>query len=321
MKFLHTVHVLGILVVLSYLTALPLLIPCPVNNGGLVSAILLLHPSLDPLNNSCDRTGIGRYRYGHRPHQPQYLYQYQFQYNSDDVGGDNTAGENCNNDDNRQNKNSIAINSSSDTNNSTNNNKNKMTTEEDVDCVLSLQDQAMQLRREAEQLQRTLEQTKQQKIQRERDKVDQWIEALLIQTRIDDNSELLKNTDQVSQYMMEERYSAEQVLKIFTRLNEVRIESGRRAECRSDCSPLMSLLVEATNKLDCTERDQNPNKRWKYKVERILQKKLFASDWNIDYVDEDEQWVHVWHSRVGGWNEGRNFFNEEQIDTKTHNVD
>ena len=289
MKFLHTVHVLGILVVLSYLTALPLLIPGPVNNGGLVSAILLLHPSLDPLNNSCDRTGIGRYRYGHRPHQPQYLYQYQFQYNSDDVGGDNTAGENCNNDDNRQNKNSIAINSSSDTNNSTNNNKNKMTTEEDVDCVLSLQDQAMQLRREAEQLQRTLEQTKQQKIQRERDKVDQWIEALLIQTRIDDNSELLKNTDQVSQYMMEERYSAEQVLKIFTRLNEVRIESGRRAESRSDCSPLMSLLVEATNKLDCTERDQNPNKRWKYKVERILQKKLFASDWNIDYVDEDEQ--------------------------------
>jgi len=157
--------------------------------------------------------------------------------------------------------------------------------------LLSLKDEATRFRKEAEELQRALEETKRNKMERETAKVDRWIENLfLIESKIDDdNTELLKNVDQVYRHMMEERYSTEQVLKIFNRLNEVRLEEGRSAESRSDCSPLMSLLVDATNKLDCTDREDNPNKRWTYRVEKILQKKLFARDWNIEYVSEEEE--------------------------------
>jgi len=171
---------------------------------------------------------------------------------------------------------------------------------------LSLQEQAEILRKDAESLKIKLEETKRNKIERERVKVDKWIDELLLidiesttttsnrhtgkgNTRID----LLKNTDQVYQYMMQKRYSSEQVFKIFHRLSEIRLDdtNGRSTESRSNCSPLMSLLIDATNKLDCTERHENPNKRWKatIKVEQILQKKLFGRDWNIEYISEHEE--------------------------------
>mmetsp|Transcript_1321 Transcript_1321/g.1408 ORF Transcript_1321/g.1408 Transcript_1321/m.1408 type:complete len:352 (-) Transcript_1321:104-1159(-) len=173
---------------------------------------------------------------------------------------------------------------------------------------LSLQEEAEKLRKDAESLKIKLEETKKNKIERERVKVDKWIDELLLidiesttttttsnrntgkgNTRID----LLKNTDQVYQYMMQKRYSSEQVFKIFNRLSEIRLEetNGRSTESRSNCSPLMSLLIDATNKLDCTERHENPNKRWKntIKVEQILQKKLFGRDWNIEYISEHEE--------------------------------
>jgi hypothetical protein len=149
--------------------------------------------------------------------------------------------------------------------------------------LLSLQAQAAKLREEANRLQQDLEQFKLEKIQRETEKVDRWIDELLIESKVNENTELLKTVDQVFERLTEDRYSAEQVNKIFKRLCQL-----RRQESRSNCSPLMSLLVDAAGKLDCTEREDNPNKRWNHKVERILRKKLFARDWNIELEDEDE---------------------------------
>lgn len=121
-------------------------------------------------------------------------------------------------------------------------------------------------------------------MKREINKIDGWIEDLLIQVTLGDGTELLKTVDQVYDALMEERYSGLHVLKIFERLCDL-----REQESRSNCSPLMELLVDATGKLDCTEREDNPNKRWNYKVERVLRRKLFARDWNIHYVSEDEK--------------------------------
>ena len=96
-------------------------------------------------------------------------------------------------------------------------------------------------------------------------------------------TELLKDVDQVLERLRDDRYSAEQINKIFRRLCEIRPQ-----ESRSIISPMMELLVDAACKLDCQERDENPNKRWNHRVERLLRKKLFARDWNIELRDEDE---------------------------------
>jgi hypothetical protein len=197
----------------------------------------------------------------------------------------------------------------------------------------SLQEQAEQLRREARELQLSLQQQKLEKARAEQEKIDRWIDDLLIEARFSGGSsgdggtdagvetttslpeissssssqsmssntslvsrsstsssststtttELLKTVDQVLERLRDDRYSAEQVNKIFRRLCELRPQ-----EARSDLSPMMELLVDAAGKLDCTDRDENPNKRWNGRVERLLRKKLFARDWNIDLRDEDE---------------------------------
>ncbi|KAG7370716.1 hypothetical protein IV203_019286 [Nitzschia inconspicua] len=155
--------------------------------------------------------------------------------------------------------------------------------------LLSMQAQAAKLREEAKSLQLALQQEKRDKIQRETEKVDRWIEELLIESKVNENTELLKTVDQVLERLMEDRYSAEQVNRIFKRLCEIRTQ-----ESRSNCSPLMSLLVDASCKLDCMERENNPNKRWNHKVERLLQKKLFARDWNIELDEDDEDSGNPW---------------------------
>jgi flagellin-specific chaperone FliS len=166
------------------------------------------------------------------------------------------------------------------------------TLEVDNQDLLSLQAQAAKLREEAKSLQLALQQEKQDKIQRETEKVDRWIEELLIEAKVSENTELLKTVDQVLERLTEDRYSAEQVNKIFKRLCDIRTQ-----ESRSNCSPLMSLLVDAAGKLDCTEREDNPNKRWNHKVERVLQKKLFARDWNIELEDEEDDTGNPWKLR------------------------
>ncbi|KAL3908566.1 MAG: hypothetical protein SGARI_003002 [Bacillariaceae sp.] len=165
---------------------------------------------------------------------------------------------------------------------STGSSASTMTLESNTD-LSSLQAQAAKLRQEAQELQIALQQEREDKIVKETEKIDGWIEELLIEAKVGDNTELLKTVDQVWERLKDDRYSAEQVNKIFRRLCDL-----RQQESRSNQSPLMSLLVDAACKLDCMERDDNPNKRWNHKVERGLQKKLFARDWNIELDDEDD---------------------------------
>eukprot|EP00980_Cylindrotheca_fusiformis_P014946 scaffold4095_cov117-Cylindrotheca_fusiformis.AAC.3 len=149
--------------------------------------------------------------------------------------------------------------------------------------ALMLQRQAKMLRKEAEEQTEALRIEQEARIERENRKTDQWIEELLIQCSIDENTEMLNSVDQVFERLKDDRYSQEQVNKIFNRI----CETGP-AQSRSKCSPLMALFVDAVGKLDAVERDENPNKRWSGRVERVLRKKLFALDWGIELEEEDE---------------------------------
>ena len=182
-----------------------------------------------------------------------------------------------NNDDNNDSNNDISIDAISKTTTT----KEFETIGDDLD---SLRAQAAKLREESESLRLALQESKDTKLQKETDKIDGWINDLLIEVKLDDgNTELLKTVDQVLEVLTEDRYSAEQVLKIFKRLCQI-----REQESRSNCSPLMSLLCDATGLLDCKERKDNPNKRWNHKVEKVLRKRLFARDWNIKLESDDD---------------------------------
>jgi uncharacterized protein YjgD (DUF1641 family) len=150
--------------------------------------------------------------------------------------------------------------------------------------VMTLQQQAQALRTEVQLLQRSLNESKALMAQKEMTNVDRWIERLLVNFTIDENTQLLNNVDQVMELLKDGRFSQEQVNKIFVRI----CETGP-AQSRSKCSPLMSLLVDAAGKLDEIEREDNPNKRWSGRVERELRKRLFALDWGIELEDEDRK--------------------------------
>jgi len=148
--------------------------------------------------------------------------------------------------------------------------------------ALTLQQQALALRREAEDLRQALEQSKQEKALAEIQKVDGWIDTLLIECNVNDELQVLQTVDQVMDRLVQDRYSAEQIHKIFARMRQLRPQT-----CRSNCSPLLQLLLEAVGQLDDLERTDNPNKRWSGRVETVLQKKLFALDWGIELDDEE----------------------------------
>jgi hypothetical protein len=275
--------------------------------------LLLLDPSISVsamgLLSTTTKTVVHNGRRHHRRHcyHPHQLYyksqhgeedkdeeQQQFRAPSNDDDDDNNTVEKVSK--NRENDSIKSIVTTTKTNNK-NNNESKSESSE----LMIIQEQAAKLRMEAESLQLALQETRNQKLDREIEKVDQWIDDLfLIQqeseseestTNEDDNNvDILKNVDQVYQYMTDKRFSAEQIYKIFNRLSDIKMErsQGLTCESRSNCSPFMSLLLDAANKLDCTEKEDNPNKRWNYKIERILQKKLFARDWNIEYIADDE---------------------------------
>lgn len=149
--------------------------------------------------------------------------------------------------------------------------------------ALILKKQAEQLRAEAEKQAQELSRAKEDKIEKENYKTDQWIDELLIQYAINENTEMLNSVDQVMERLKKDRYSQEQVNKIFKRI----CETGP-PQSRSKCSPLMTLFVDAVGKLDCVDRIDNENKRWSGRVERELRKKLFAMDWGIELEDEDD---------------------------------
>jgi hypothetical protein len=155
--------------------------------------------------------------------------------------------------------------------------------ESSLSQALVLQRQAKKLRKEVEQEAAALRIEQEEKITRENGKTDQWIEELLILCSTDENTEMLNSVDQVFERLKEDRYSQEQVNKIFKRM----CETGP-PQSRSKCSPLMTLFVDAVGKLDNVERDENSNKRWSGRVERVLRKKLFALDWGMELEEEND---------------------------------
>ena len=153
-----------------------------------------------------------------------------------------------------------------------------------LDEAFSLQQQAQVLREEALAMRETLEESKNDQIVKENTKVDKWIDELFIQCQVDENTQIINNVDQIFKRLMDDRYSQEQVNRIFNRI----CETGP-PQSRSNCSPLMESFVEAVGKLDAVDREKNPNKRWSGKVERKLRKRLFAMDWGMDIEENDEE--------------------------------
>ena len=134
--------------------------------------------------------------------------------------------------------------------------------------VTSLQAQAERLRKEADSLRDELTLQQRRKQQAQEAKVDAWIENLffvyLKQQTCDKNDsssthsndvEVLHSVDQVMESLRDQRFSQEQVTKIFNRICE------QSPQSRSQCSPLMETLVDAVGLLDCVDRDMNANKR------------------------------------------------------------
>ena len=142
--------------------------------------------------------------------------------------------------------------------------------------------EAQALRGEALSLERALNQSKIEKASLEEAKIDKWIQDLLFVPTQSTTTELLNTAEGAFERLKDDRFSQEQVNKIFRRI------CSQQKQSRSNHSPIMALLLDAVGKLDDLERQDNPNKRWSGRVEQALQKKLFAADWNIELQDEEE---------------------------------
>jgi len=156
---------------------------------------------------------------------------------------------------------------------------------EPKDAKLMLR-QAKELREEAESLRKDLDAAAKARRKKNIENVDRWLDELLIKVRIDDSTEMLNTEEQVVELIKEKRFGAEHINKIFDRICET---SSKQSI--DNCSPLITLLLDAACKVDCMERKDNPNKRWNHRVERDLRKKLFAMGWgiNLDDVEEKER--------------------------------
>lgn len=151
---------------------------------------------------------------------------------------------------------------------------------DDKEALVSrdLQEQAQALRDEIFQAEKSLNETKTERKTKAIADVDGWIEHVLVNYTAG-NTQLLNTVDQAAQILKDERYSPEQVDKMFRRVCETCPIVGRDS---LDRNALLALLIDAAGKLDQLEPCDNPNKRWNGRVERDLRKKLFAKEWNID---------------------------------------
>lgn len=141
-----------------------------------------------------------------------------------------------------------------------------------------LKQQADALRAEADALRIQLDKSKEEAEQRRLARVDNLIESILVNFTINDDNQLLNTEEQVARLIQDERLSVENINNMFDRI----VEQSQRRQSIDNCSPLISLLLDAACKVDCMEREDNPNKRWNHRVERDLRKKLFALGWGID---------------------------------------
>lgn len=153
--------------------------------------------------------------------------------------------------------------------------------------LVLLQQQAQALREEALSMRLELDEQKKEKKQKETAKIDQWIDDLLIAANLDSDTQMIHTVDRVVQELIDSRYSAEQINKIFDRILET-----SPPQSRSRCSELLATFVDACGQMDCI--DDNDNKRWSGKVERVLRKRLFAMDFGMDYEepsDDRGRWI------------------------------
>ena len=168
-------------------------------------------------------------------------------------------------------------------NNNNNNNSNPSSNQKTKYMLTSsdpiiLKQQADALRAEADALRIHLDKSKEEAEQRRLARVDNLIESILVNFTINDDNQLLNTEEQVARLMQDERLSVENINNMFDRI----VEQSQRRQSIDNCSPLISLLLDAACKVDCMEREDNPNKRWNHRVERDLRKKLFALGWGID---------------------------------------
>jgi len=87
---------------------------------------------------------------------------------------------------------------------------------------------------------------------------------------------------QVAKLLISKRFNYEMVNQMFDRICEL----ANRPQSVDSCSPLLSLLLDAACKVDCLERGDNPNKRWR-RVEQDLRKKLFLLGYGIRLEDAE----------------------------------
>lgn len=170
-----------------------------------------------------------------------------------------------------------------------------------VSDAMVLLTQAQKLREEASILQTQLEIEKEERIKKQYAKVDALIDSLLFHgittsASNDDNGgnnegeqrskvELLQTEEQVAQLLISKRLDYDMVNLMFDRI----VELSNRPQSIDSCSPLLSLLLDAVDKVDCLEREENPNKRWHRTVEKDLRRKLFALGYGIRIEDVERE--------------------------------
>jgi hypothetical protein len=170
-----------------------------------------------------------------------------------------------------------------------------------VSDAMVLLTQAQKLREEASILQTQLEIEKEDRIKKQYAKIDYLIDSLLFHgittsESNDDNEgngageerskvELLQTEEQVAQLLISKRLDYDMVNLMFDRI----VELSNRPQSIDSCSPLLSLLLDAVDKVDCLEREENPNKRWHRTVEKDLRRKLFALGYGIRVEDVERE--------------------------------
>ena len=154
---------------------------------------------------------------------------------------------------------------------------------------LILLSEAQALREQASALQAQLDQEKEERLSKQRRKVDSLIDSLLFhgmgkEDNKQSKAQLMQTEEQVADLLISRRLNYEMVNQMFDRI----VEQSNRPQSIDSCSPLLSLLLDAACKVDCMEREDNPNKRWNHRVERDLRRKLFALGYGIKIEDVEK---------------------------------
>lgn len=151
-------------------------------------------------------------------------------------------------------------------------------------AAITMIQEARSLRKEIEMLEESLLSSRLRSEEEEMVRIDRLLDELLVLYTSDDKqTQILHDVDQVFERLKEGRYSPAEVTKIFRRICDI------SPQTRSNCSPLMTLLVEGVGKMDSLDIESNPNKRWTQKLENRFRKKLFQLEYGLDVEEVDEE--------------------------------